>query len=101
MKNAITVEQLKESVKADYLKALEGRTDGEALMLFLEELATMFAANTSLMSQIEDLKKEIEALKKENEARKKESVAIGEEQQKIHKWYKKQFSKSNGWRWWT
>ena len=53
------------------------------------------------MSQIEDLKKEIEALKKENEARKKESVAIGEEQQKIHKWYKKQFSKSNGWRWWT
>ena len=51
----------------------------------------MFAANTSLMSQIEDLKKEIEALKKENEARKKESVAIGEEQQKIHKWYKKQF----------
>ena len=94
MKNAITVEQLKESVKADYLKALEGRTDGEALMLFLEELATMFAANTSLMSQIEDLKKE-------NEARKKELVAIGEEQKKIHKYYKDQFSKSNGWRWWT
>ena len=94
MKNAITVEQLKESVKADYLKALEGRTDGEALMLFLEELATMFAANTSLISQIEDLKKE-------NEARKKELVAIGEEQKKIHKYYKDQFSKSNGWRWWT
>ena len=94
MKNAITVEQLKESVKADYLKALEGRTDGEALMLFLEELATMFAANTSLMSQIEDLKKE-------NEARKKELVAIGEEQKKIHKYYKDQFSKSNCWRWWT
>ena len=94
MKNAITVEQLKESVKADYLKALEGRTDGEALMLFLEELATMFAANTSLMSQIEDLKKE-------NEARKKELVAIGEEQKKIHKYYKDQFSKNNGWRWWT
>ena len=94
MKNSITVEQLKESVKADYLKALEGRTDGEALMLFLEELATMFAANTSLMSQIEDLKKE-------NEARKKELVAIGEEQKKIHKYYKDQFSKSNGWRWWT
>ena len=94
MENTITVEQLKESVKADYLKALEGRTDGEALMLFLEELATMFAANTSLMSQIEDLKKE-------NEARKKELVAIGEEQKKIHKYYKDQFSKSNGWRWWT
>ena len=93
MKNAITVEQLKESVKADYLKALEGRTDGEALMLFLEELATMFAANTSLMSQIEDLKKE-------NEARKKESVAIGQEQQKIHKWYRDQFEKLQGWRWW-
>ena len=94
MENTITVEQLKESVKADYLKALEGRTDGEALMLFLEELATMFAANTSLMSQIEDLKKE-------NEARKKELVAIGEEQKKIHKYYKDQFSKNNGWRWWT
>ena len=94
MENTITVEQLKESVKADYLKALEGRTDGEALMLFLEELATMFAANTSLISQIEDLKKE-------NEARKKELVAIGEEQKKIHKYYKDQFSKSNGWRWWT
>ena len=63
-------------------------------MLFLEELATMFAANTSLMSQIEDLKKE-------NEARKKELVAIGEEQKKIHKYYKDQFSKNNGWRWWT
>ena len=94
MENTITVEQLKESVKADYLKALEGRTDGEALMLFLEELATMFAANTSLMSQIEDLKKE-------NEARKKELVAIGEEQKKIHKYYKDQFSKNSGWRWWT
>ena len=43
MENAITVEQLKESVKADYLKALEGRTDGEALMLFLEELANRYA----------------------------------------------------------
>ena len=44
---------------------------------------------------------QIEDLKKENEARKKELVAIGEEQKKIHKYYKDQFSKNSGWRWWT
>ena len=90
----ITAQQHKEVIVKDYLKALEGKSDGEALMLMLEELALMFAANTSLRGQVEKLEKE-------NEARKKELVAIGEEQQKIHKWYKKQFSKSNGWRWWT
>tara|TARA_A100000164_G_C21821361_1_gene730531 strand:- start:348 stop:635 length:288 start_codon:yes stop_codon:yes gene_type:complete len=94
MEGKFTVEQIKESVKADYhLKALEGKTDGEALMLLLEELAMVFASTTSFMSQIEDLKKE-------NKARKIELIAIGEEQQKIHKFYKDQFSKNSGWRWW-
>tara|TARA_X000000368_G_C23023580_1_gene709149 strand:+ start:668 stop:955 length:288 start_codon:yes stop_codon:yes gene_type:complete len=94
MEGKFAVEQIKESVKADYhLKALEGKTDGEALMLLLEELAMVFASTTSFMSQIEDLKKE-------NKARKIELIAIGEEQQKIHKFYKDQFSKNSGWRWW-
>ena len=90
----ITAEQHKGVIVKDYLKALEGKSDGEALMLMLEELALMFAANTSLRCQVEKLQKE-------NEARKKELVAIGEEQKKIHKYYKDQFSKNSGWRWWT
>ncbi len=90
----ITAEQHKQVILKDYLKALEGKSDGEALMLMLEELALMFAANTSLRCQVEKLQKE-------NEARKKELVAIGEEQKKIHKYYKDQFSKNSGWRWWT
>ena len=90
----LTVEQHKAAILTSYLKALEGKSDGEALKMMLEELALMFAANTSLRWQVEDLKKE-------NEARKKELVAIGEEQQKIHKWTKNQISKSHGWRWWT
>ena len=83
----ITAKQHKEVILKDYLKALEGKSDGEALMLMLEELALMFAANTSLRGQVE-------ALQKENEARKKELV-------EIKKYYKEQFSKNNGWRWWT
>ena len=90
----ITTDQIKEVIVKDYLKALEGQSDGEALVMMLEELALMFAANTSLRCQVEKLEKE-------NEARKKELVAIGEEQQKIHKWTKNQISKSHGWRWWT
>ena len=90
----ITTEQLKEVIVKDYLKALEGKSDGEALVMMLEELALMFAANTSLRCQVEKLQKE-------NETRKKELVAIGEEQKKIHKYYKDQFSKNSGWRWWT
>ena len=46
----ITAEQHKQVILKDYLKALEGKSDGEALVMMLEELA-MFAANTSLMSQ--------------------------------------------------
>ena len=90
----LTVEQHKAAILTTYLKALEGKSDGEALKMMLEELALMFAANTSLRWQVEDLKKE-------NESRKKEIVAITGEQQKFHKHYKDQFSKSNGWRWWT
>lgn len=90
----ITTDQLKEVIVKDYLKALEGKSDGEALVMMLEELALMFAANTSLRGKVEKLEKE-------NEARKKELVAIGEEQKKIHKWTKNQISKNNGWRWWT
>ena len=90
----ITTDQLKEVIVKDYLKALEGKSDGEALVMMLEELALMFAANTSLRCQVEKLQKE-------NETRKKELVAIGEEQKKIHKYYKDQFSKNSGWRWWT
>ena len=89
----ITTDQLKEVIIKDYLKALEGKSDGEALKFMLEELALMFAANTSLRWQVEDLKKE-------NESRKKELVAITGEQKKIHKYYKDQFSKNSGWRWW-
>ena len=90
----ITAEQHKQVILKDYLKALEGKSDGEALVMMLEELALMFAANTSLRCQVEKLQKE-------NETRKKELVAIGEEQKKIHKYYKDQFSKNSGWRWWT
>ena len=89
-----TVEQHKEVIVKDYLKALEGKSDGEALMLKLEELALMFAANTSLRCQVEKLQKE-------NKSRKKELVEISKEQEKNHKYYKDQFSKNNGWRWWT
>ena len=90
----ITTDQLKEVIVKDYLKALEGKSDGEALVMMLEELALMFAANTSLRGKVEKLEKE-------NEARKKELVEISKEQEKIHKYYKDQFSKNNGWRWWT
>ena len=90
----ITAEQHKQVIVKDYLKALEGKSDGEALVMMLEELALMFAANTSLRGKVEKLEKE-------NEDRKKELVAIGEEQKKIHKYYKDQFSKNSGWRWWT
>jgi len=89
-----TVEQHKEVIVKDYLKALEGKSDGEALVMMLEELALMFAANTSLRGQVEDLQKE-------NKSRKKELIRISKEQEKIHKYYKDQFSKNNGWRWWT
>ena len=89
----LTVEQHKAAILTSYLKALEGKSDGEALKFMLEELALMFAANTSLRWQVEDLKKE-------NESRKKELVAITGEQKKIHKYYKDQFSKNSGWRWW-
>ena len=90
----LTVEQHKAAILTTYLEALKGKSDGEALKMMLEELALMFAANTSLRWQVEDLKKQ-------NESRKKEIVAITGEQKKIHKYYKDQFSKSNGWRWWT
>ena len=88
-----THEQVKETVKSNYLEKIKGKDDGEVLLYLLDELACLTACITSQTTQIQELKQE-------NRDRKKESEEIGKEQQKIHKWYREQFKKIQGWRWW-
>jgi len=63
-KSVFTTNQLKQVILKDYMKALEGKSDGEALVMMLEELALMFAANTSLRGKVEKLEEEQQNIQK-------------------------------------
>ena len=90
-----------------WCKELEGGTEDEAIANIIQKIAinsaenqTLKLQNKALLEKIVELKKGYDDLCKSNDARKSELVAIGEEQQKIHKWYRDQFKKIQGWRWW-
>ena len=90
-----------------WCRELEGKTEDEAIANIIEKIAINSAENQTFKLQIKAFSEKITQLEKghndlckANDARKAESVAIGQEQQKIHKWYRDQFKKIQGWRWW-
>ena len=85
-KAVFTANQIKETIKADYLKKIKGKDDGEVLLYLLDELALSHSHITALHSEVIELKKVIKK--------------ISSKQEEIHKWYREQFKKIQGWRWW-
>jgi len=90
-----------------WCRELEGKTEDEAIANIIEKIAlnsaenhTLKLKNKILVEKYVELKEGYDDLCKANDDRKKELVAIGREQQKIHKWYKDQFEKLGGRRWW-
>ena len=90
-----------------WCKELEGCTEDEAIANIIQKIAINSAENQTQKLQIKALLEKYSQLEKghndlckANDDRKAESVAIGKEQQKIHKWYRDQFKKIQGWRWW-
>ncbi len=69
-----------------WCRELEGKTEDEAIANIIEKIAQLEKGDNDFC--------------KANDERKAESIAIGKEQQKIHKWYREQFKKIQGWRWW-
>ena len=53
-----THEQVKETVKSNYLEKIKGKDDGEVLLYLLDELACLTACITSQTTQIQELKEE-------------------------------------------
>ncbi len=85
-KAVFTANQIKETIKADYLEKIKGKDDGEVLLYLLDELALSHSHITALHSEVIELKKLIKQ--------------ITTKQEEIHKWYREQFKKLQGWRWW-
>ena len=90
-----------------WCRELEGKTEDEAIANIIEKIAlnsaenqTLKLKNKILVEKYVELKEGYDDLCKANDDRKKELVAIGEKQQGIHKWYKDQFEKLGGRRWW-
>ena len=92
-KAVFTANQIKETIKADYLEKIKGKDDGEVLLYLLDELALSHSHITALHSEVIELKKLVIELKKLIKQ-------ITTKQEEIHKWYREQFKKLQGWRWW-
>ena len=65
-KAVFTANQIKETIKADYLEKIKGKDDGEVLLYLLDELASLTACITSQTTQIMELKEKEKAQDRSN-----------------------------------
>ena len=77
----VTLDQLKNIFKKEYLEKIKNLDDGEALGFLLDEVAFANASSVCLKGEVEDLKKTI--------------VEVSKLQEKIHKFYRDNFQKLN------
>ena len=81
VEDKVTLEQLKNIYKKEYLEKIKNLDDGEVLSFLLDEVAFANAPSVCLKNELKDTKKTI--------------IEISKLQEKVHKFYRDNFEKLN------
>ena len=88
MKDKVTLEQLKNIFKKEYLEKIKNLDDGEVLSFLLDEVAFANASCTCLKYETTELQKRVTEFQKT-------VVEISKKQEEVHQFYRDNFEKLN------